>query len=234
MDEEGTIKIKKESIWKYSTFILLAVVIIGGFVFFSKDSSSPTGKVINTGNTGNLPSPSQKVEVEEGDSPVLGKAEAKITMIEFLDYECPFCGRHFQQTYPLIYKEYIETGKLKLVFKDFPLNFHPNAQKAAEAARCVREQKGDEGYFKMHDKLLENQQSLNLENYKKWAKEIGADEEKFDTCLTSGKFASAVQDDLDYGQKVGVQGTPAFFVNGKFIEGAQPYSVFKQAINAEL
>ncbi|MEK6928718.1 MAG: thioredoxin domain-containing protein [Nanoarchaeota archaeon] len=188
----------------------------------------------NSAQGDSLPANEEKKNVEEGDSPVFGNADAKVSIIEFSDYECPFCERFYTQTLPSLNENYIKNGKAKIVFKDFPLDFHPNAQKAAEATRCVREQKGDEGYFKMHDKLFENQKSLSLENYEKWAKEIGADEEKFDTCLTSGKFASAVQADLKYGQTFGVKGTPSFFINGRFLEGAQPYPVIQKVIDEEL
>ena len=134
-----------------------------------------------------------------------------------------------------IEKNYIKTGKVKLYYRDFPLsNIHSNAQKAAEAARCVREQKGDDGFWKMHNKLFENQQDLSIENYKKWARELGVSGSKFDSCLDEGKYESSVQKDSTYGQSLGVQGTPAFFINGQLVSGAQPYSVFEQVIEAEL
>ena len=131
-------------------------------------------------------------------------------------------------------KEYIEPGKAKIVFKDFPLSNHPEAQKAAEAARCVRDQAQDEGYFRMHDKLFENQHILSISNYKQWARELGINGDQFDSCLDSGKFAAIVQGDFQYGQEVGVKGTPSFFVNGRLLSGAQPYPAFRQAIEAEL
>ena len=175
------------------------------------------------------------VEVEAGDSPVMGEADAPLTIIEFSDYQCPFCGKFYDQTLPQIEEKYIKTGKVKLVYKDFPLiSIHSEAQKAAEAARCVREQKGDEGYFKMHNKLFENQQSLSVENYKKWARTLGVVGSKFDKCLDDGTFADDVEDELAYGESLGVTGTPAFFIDGKLISGAQPFDVFEQAIDAVL
>ncbi len=180
-------------------------------------------------------SDSKQVDVEVGDSPVKGDANAPVVIIEFSDYQCPFCGKFYSQTLSSIEEQYIKTGKVKLVYKDFPLiSIHPEAQKAAEAARCVREQKGDEGYFKMHDKLFENQQDLSVENEKKWARSLGVVGSKFDDCLDKGKYAKAIQDEEAYGEKLGVSGTPAFFINGKFINGAQPFDVFKQVIDAEL
>lgn len=189
-----------------------------------------SGLVLNSGE--DIPS---DVEVEAGDSPVKGEADAPVTIIEFLDYQCPFCERFFKQTLPLIEEQYIKTGKVRLVYKDFPLiSIHPEAEKAAEAARCAREQKGDEGYFKMHDKLFENQQELSVENYKKWARDLGVVGTKFDECLDKGKYSDAVEEELAYGEQLGVTGTPAFFINGRMISGAQPFDVFKQAIDSAL
>ena len=178
--------------------------------------------------------PKEPVEVSIEGSPFEGNASASVTFVEFSDYECPFCGRFYTDTYLSLKKEYIDTGKVKLVFKDFPLSFHPQAQKAAEAARCVREQKGDVGYFKMHSLLFEHQTELSVENEKKWAQTLGVNGQTFDSCLDSGKHAQAVQADASYGQTLGVSGTPTSFINGKEIVGAQPYSVVKQMIEDEL
>lgn len=165
------------------------------------------------------------------DDAVKGDADAPVTIVEFSDFECPFCGRYAEQTYPQIVEEYIETGKVKYIFRDFPLSFHANAQKAAEAAECA----GEQGkYFEMHDLLFANQDSLSVENYKQWAEDLGLDTEQFNTCLDSGEMADEVAADFTYGQQIGVTGTPAFFINGKMISGAQPYEVFKQAIEEEL
>lgn len=226
-DESGNISISKESIWKYSTIILLAVLVVGAFVFFSNSTGkTPTGNVV-AGN-------GQAVKIDSTNAPIKGSKDAKVTMIEFSDFECPFCGRHFLQTYPQIVKNYVDTGKMNFMFMDFPLSFHPSAQKAAESAEAVRAQLGDTGYWQMHDKLYSNQESLSIENYKKWARELGVDGEQFDKDLDSGKYAGAVKSDMNIGQAAGVSGTPAFFINGKSIVGACPYSTFKQAIDAEL
>ncbi|MBX4212300.1 DsbA family protein [Candidatus Pacearchaeota archaeon] len=175
------------------------------------------------------------VDVNIGDSPTKGSKDAKVVLVEFTDYQCPFCGRHFTDTYPQIIKDYVDTGKVLYVLKDFPLTqLHPEAQKAAEAARCVRDQKGDTGYFQMHDKMFSNQATLSVDNEKKWAREVGVDGAQFDSCLDSGKHTKDVQDEEAYGQTLGITGTPTSFVNGIMVEGAQPYSVFKQTIDAAL
>lgn len=201
-------------------------------VYVSLDGKYLISDVIPLDN--NALSPSEPVFVEVGDSPIRGDKNAPVTIVEFSDYQCPFCGKFFSETLPIIEKEYINTGKVKLVYKDFPLNIHPEALKAAEAARCVREQKDDEGYWKMHDKLFENQKELSLENYKKWAKMFGINAVKFDKCLNDGIYSKPVQKDFEYGQQLGVSGTPAFFINGRLLSGAQPFDAFKQVIEAEL
>ncbi len=178
--------------------------------------------------------------INYADAPVKGDVNAEITIVEFSDYQCPFCGKFYSETLGQIDTNYIKTGKVKLVYLDFPLNsIHPEAQKAAEAARCVGEQKGKEGYYKMHNKLFESQTQLSIDNYKKWARELGASGSAFDTCLDSGKYASAINANLAYGSQLGVSGTPAFFIGGEEIgytsvSGAQPYSVFQQIIDSQL
>lgn len=231
-EKENIITIKKESLWKYSTFILAALLIIVLFVWLGDNDGKDRG---TTGRAvGNAPQqlpPPSGAAVTVDDDPVLGDKDAPVTIIEFSDYECPFCGRHFRETYPLIKKNYIDTGKVKLVYRDFPLNFHPMAVPAAVAANCVREKGSDSAYWKMHDRIFENQQSLSNENLKKWAQELGYD---IASCFDSGKYKEEVQKDVADGSAAGVQGTPGFFINGQQISGAQPYSVFQQAIDAAL
>lgn len=231
---QETITIRKDALWKYSTFLLLAILIVGGFMYFNKEESGGgTAQVVNN-PAEQLPGESARVQVNIDGAPFIGDDDASVVMVEYSDYECPFCGRHYLQTYAQLKTQYIDTGKVKYVMKDFPLSFHPNAQKAAEAVHCVREQKDDEGYFLMHDKVFSNQQDLSVENYKKWARELGINGAKFDSCLDSGKTAGLVQKGFSEGQQDGVQGTPAFFINGKLVSGAQPFEAFKQAIDAEL
>ncbi|MEX2016882.1 MAG: thioredoxin domain-containing protein [Candidatus Pacearchaeota archaeon] len=173
------------------------------------------------------------VSASADDDAVLGDANAPITIIEFSDYQCPFCAKFWSETLPLIKKNYIDTGKVKLVFRDFPLtNIHPMAQPAAEAAECVRKVAGsDEAYFKYHDKLFENQNSLSESNLKTWAKQQG---QNIDSCLDSGEFTDEVLADMADGSAAGVTGTPGFVINGILVSGAQPYSVFEQIIEGEL
>ncbi len=208
-------------------------------IFITKDgqlagSLSPI-KTISDSNsdssTTQSTSSSAQINVAIDDDAVKGDSNAPVTMIEFSDYECPFCGRYFQQTYPQIVKEYVDAGKVKIVFRDFPLSFHENAQKAAEAAECA----GEQGkYWEMHDRLFKNQDALEVNSLKQYAKELGLNTKTFDNCLDSGKMASEIQKDFEDGQDAGVSGTPAFFINGISITGAQPFEEFKKIIEQEI
>ena len=173
--------------------------------------------------------------VSVDDDPVIGSPDAPVTIIEFSDFQCPFCERFYTQTLPLIEENYVKTGKVKIVFRDFPLNsIHPQAQKASEAAECAYELGGNDAFWKYHNKLFENQDALDVASLKKYAVEIGLDANKFNSCLDSGKKASEVAKDLADGEKAGVTGTPAFFINGRLVEGAQPYANFQKVIDEEL
>jgi protein-disulfide isomerase len=217
--------------------ILLIVSFLTNIYIFSKVTNLgalPSGGQVPSPSpsAGNQPTgPAPKVDVSADDDPAKGDKNAPVTIIEFSDFECPFCGRWFTQTYPQLKSEYIDTGKVRLVYRDFPLGFHPNAQKAAEAAECADEQGK---FWEMHDKIFANQQAIAVANLKQYAKDLGLDSSKFDSCLDSDKYASEVQKDYQDGTAAGVSGTPSFFINGQLVVGAQPYSVFKQAIDAEL
>ncbi len=188
----------------------------------------------------------QRVAAEEANKPQLvegvsvdddafkGDANAPVTIVEFSDYECPFCERHVTEVYPKLLENYVDTGKVKYVFRDFPLSFHPDAFPAAVAANCARDQGDDATYFAFHDKLFGDQKALNAESFTKYASELNLDTAEFETCLTSGKFDEEIQQDIADGTKYGVSGTPGFFINGWFIKGAFPYEAFETLIEQEL
>lgn len=165
-----------------------------------------------------------------------GAKNAPVTMIEYSDFQCPYCEQFFTNTEPQIYDKYIKTGKVKLVYKNFPLSIHQNAEHAAEAALCA----GDQGqFFAYHDKLFGNQPKwVNLadptDQFVAFAQELGLNTSKFRQCYTSGKHAQDVQNDFNEGSQAGVRGTPTFFINGQMISGAQSFSVFEKAIDAAL
>lgn len=183
------------------------------------------------------PTPAGPVEVDTEGGYSIGDDDAPVVIVEFTDYQCPYCSRHFLQTYPQIKAEYVDTGKVRYVFMDFPLSsIHPQAQVAAEAARCAGEQAA---YLTMHDMLFARQQEWSGRNdvaeiLSGYVGELGLDTAAFDECLQSGRQESAVLDDLERGAALGINGTPAFFINGHFLSGAQPYDVFRQAIESLL
>lgn len=203
-------------------------------------SNQPVLGTSDTTQTGNaIPTPlPAKVDVKPGTLALLGESNAKVTIVEFSDFQCPFCRRFFIDTFPQIKSEYIDSGKVKLSYRHFPLSFHPAAQKSAEAAECAN----DQGKFwEFHDLIYEKQEAqgqgtiqYTTDDIKTWASELGIDTAVFNDCLDSGKYASKVSEDANAGAKAGVDGTPGFFVNGKRIIGAQPFSVFKAAIDEEL
>lgn len=168
------------------------------------------------------------VEVSADDDPFLGGKNAPVTIIEFTDYQCPFCGR----ARPTVKEVIAKYGdKVKYVLRDYPLEFHPNAQKAAEAAQCANDQGK---YWEYSDILWANQQTLQPENLKKYAGEAKLDTKKFDECLDSGKYTEEVKKDFTDGAKAGVNGTPSFFINGQSITGARPIEDFQEIIDEQL
>lgn len=167
------------------------------------------------------------MDVSADDDPVLGPNDARVTIIEFSDFECPYC-RRVQPTLKRLLKEY--EGQVRLVFRDFPLSFHKNAQKAAEAAQCAGDQ---DKFWPYHDKLFE-QTALAPSDLKKYASELELDVDAFNTCLDSGKYAQEVAKDMRDGQAAGVNSTPSFFVNGQPLSGAVPYERFQELVEAAL
>ncbi|MGV7225770.1 MAG: thioredoxin domain-containing protein [Nitrosopumilus sp.] len=184
------------------------------------------------------------VKISADDDPIMGDPNAPVTIIEFSDFQCPFCARFHTQTLPSILDEYIDQGKVKLVFRDFPIqSIHPNALPASVAAECANDQNK---FREMHDILFEKQSEWNkvetskaLSLFSQYASNFGLNQEEFDSCLTSGKQISEIQNDLEDGRNYGVSGTPGFFVGNDQIgyvelKGAQPFESFKKVIDAQL
>lgn len=178
-----------------------------------------------------IPRPKRpKFDVIVGDAPTFGPNDAKVTIVEFSDFQCPYCAKG-ADLLKEIKKKY--GSKVKVAFKNFPLEFHKQAKTAAVAALCAKEQSVDK-FWSMHDKMFENQNELALEALKKTAKSIGLDSKKFDACLDSKKYLAKVEADYAEGQAIGVKSTPTFFVNGMIVNGAQPIEVFSELIDQEL
>jgi protein-disulfide isomerase len=170
-----------------------------------------------------------RIKVETGDDPAKGPADAPITIVEFSDFQCPYCSR----VLPTLQKLHDTYGsKVRIVFRDLPLaQMHPLAAKAAEAAACANEQGK---FWEMHDKLFASQQKLQVADLKQHAVDLGLTADTFNQCLDSGKFAAEVKQDSDDGTRYGLTGTPGFFINGRLLVGAQPYEAFAQVIDEEL
>jgi protein-disulfide isomerase len=175
------------------------------------------------------PPPVLRVEVSVDGAPFRGPANAAITLVEFSDFECPFCKRA-HPTLMQVLEKY--SGKVKLVYRDFPLeSIHPQARRAAEAARCAQ----DQGKFwDYYDVLFTESPKLAPDDLKRYAAQIGIDVKKFDDCLSGGVHKNAVQKDWDEGTRLGITGTPAFFINGRPLTGAQPIEAFARIIDEEL
>ncbi len=180
----------------------------------------------------------RRATVTTGGGVAMGKDNAPLTLVEFSDYQCPFCRRFHEQTLARLKTQYIDTGKVRYVFRDYPLDsIHPQARKASEAAHCAADQ---DKYWQAHDLLFENQERLQPENLKSYAEKLGLKTDAFNECLDKEKYKQRVQENQDDGVKAGVRGTPAFFlgksgkdgsVDGLLISGAQPFENFQQEID---
>lgn len=169
-------------------------------------------------------------DVKVGEAPFKGGADAKVTIIEFSDFQCPFCSKG-AQILTDIEKKY--GNKVKIAFKNYPLPFHSQAKGAAVAALCANEQ-GSKNFWKMHDAMFADQTKLDLDNLKATAKKIGLKDVDFNKCLDENRHMARVEADMAEGQAVGIKSTPTFFVNGKLVTGAQPLEVFSEIIDEEL
>lgn len=244
-------------------FVLVAILVAASFLIGSLWTKVQylekvkTRDASNTALVANNPSAAapQTVPTEDlspkkvsiDDDPILGDKNAKVTMIDFSDYECPFCKRYFDETFPQIKKDYIDTGKIKYVYRDLPLSFHANAHKEAQAAECAREQSGDVVYYKYHDEIFKrttsNGTGLALTELPVIANDLGLNGNVLQKCLDSDKYKAEVDKDLADAGSVGASGTPTFFIGkstangiieGTKIVGAQPYSVFQSEIDKRL
>ncbi len=188
-----------------------------------------------------IPEQAMNAVISVDGVPFKGDKNAKVTLVEFSEFQCPFCGRHVRDTFPQLDKEYIQTGKVKYVFRDLPLeSIHKNAFKASEAAHCA----GEQGKFwEMHDRLFANQNSLEPAMLTGHAQAIGVDAKKFQACLDSGKYAAEIRKGIAEATKYGITGTPTTVIGltqpndktikvVKVIRGAQNISAFKEALDS--
>jgi protein-disulfide isomerase len=188
--------------------------------------------------------PPLPMAMEIAGSPFLGQEDAPVVLIEFTDYQCPFCRRHFEQTQQQLLKSFVDTGKLKYVLKEFPLQkLHPLAPRTAMAAQCAGDQ---QQYWSMHALLFQNQTSVGMDDLKAFADSLDLDSERFMNCMEEGRFAERIRADFDLGVSAGVRGTPFFYLGRvdetapdvvtveRYLYGAQPYETFQQVIEGFL
>ncbi len=185
----------------------------------------------------------QSLALSIDGAPFKGETKARLTLIEFSDYQCPFCARHVRETLPQIERDYISTGKVKYVVRDFPIeSIHPQAFRGHEAAHCA----GEQGrYWEMHARLFANQGAMGPNDLVSHARTLGLNLPVFQQCVESGKYSSGIRKAFAEGQTAGVTGTPTFFLGFtdsdglkvkavRMIRGAQPFSVFKEVIDSLL
>ena len=221
----------------YAVLVVLAfsLGILIGYLAWGRASAAqtvaanpPSGAVVAA--PGDTPAAEYvRYPIPTAGFPSIGPANAPITVVEFSDFQCPYCRQWEQETYQPLMAAY--PGKIRLVYRDFPLSsIHPNAFAAAEAAQCANEQNA---FWPYHDKLFSSE-NLGDDVYKQYAQQLNLDMTKFDTCLTNHTYQAYVQANSDFATKTGVNSTPTFFINGLAVIGAQPIDVFKQVIDKEL
>jgi protein-disulfide isomerase len=172
--------------------------------------------------------PARKTVPIPADAPVLGPADAPITIVEFTDYQCPYC-QQAQQYVDRVMEAY--KGKVRLVYQEFPLDGHPQAKPAGRAARCA----GEQGKFwEMHTSMLRSPGAFDTPDLQNRATSFGLDAARFNACITSDKYDGVIQKAIDSGRSIGVSGTPTFFLNGRSFSGAQPFEMFERMIEDEL
>ena len=219
--------------------LIILVIILAfftGYLFFKVQNLEKTTGVGQT--TQQLPQPptaGTKVKVDTGHLPPLGDNNAKVIIIEFADFQCPFCAKLFTSVEPQLKKDYIDTGKVKFYFRHYAF-LGQESTWAAEASECANEQGK---FWDYHDFLYNHQGQENSGAFAKdklegFAQQIGLNSSQFNSCLESDKYAQKIKDDLSAGQTAGVQGTPTTFINGTLVDGARPYTDFKTVIDQAL
>ena len=239
----GKDKTIQEGLYALSIAILVAGIVLSFSIVYAANTIS--GNFNTTSGTAGTaenqqaqpqqnqpeqqPQEQDTVQVSADNDPVKGNENAPVTIIEFSEFQCPFAGRFARDTLPSIMTNYIDTGKVKFVYRDFVV--HSSSQKAQEAAACADEQGK---FWEYHDILYENQGALDDESLKGYAEQAGLDTNQFNSCFNSRKYKSEVEKDTSDGRTGGVSGTPTFFINGKKFVGAQPYDAFRAEIEAAL
>jgi protein-disulfide isomerase len=233
IEQEETVTFKRSHFYSVLTIFGFAAGVLLGYVVwgFDPDATSPVVAAQAAGPVVEAPvtEAPQRYEVASEGFPSIGPKDAPITIIEFSDYQCPYCRRWHEQVYEPLLAAY--PGKIRVVYRHFPLtSIHPDAFPAAQAAMCAGEQNA---YWQFHEKIFSSD-ALGSSVYTQYAQELGLDMSAFDSCIAEGRYDEAIQADLDFAVNLGVRSTPTFFINGLAIVGAQPLDIFKQVIDKEL
>lgn len=231
-EKEATFSFKVTHFYAALVVMAFAVGILIGYLAWGRTPAVQTVAAQPSGPVAAVPTSAPqyvRYKIPTDGFPALGPADAPITIVEFSDFQCPFCRQWQQQTYQPLLDAY--PGKIRIVYRDFPLTqIHPNAFPAAEAAQCANEQNA---FWPFHDKLFSSE-NLGDAVYKQYAQDLGLDMTKFNDCVTNHTYQKYVQANSDFAVSTGVNSTPTFFVNGLAIIGAQPIDAFKQVIDKEL
>ena len=237
---EETVTFKLSHFYSVLVVLAFAVGILVGYVAWGRDvpvtaaaaapaaaAQQPSGQVVEAPQP--TQSPYTRYNIPTEGYPSLGPADAKITIVEFSDFQCPYCRRFHDETYRALLDAY--PGQIRFVYRNLPLtSIHPNAMPAAIASLCANDQNA---YWDYHEKLF-GSETLDEATYVQYATDLGLDVDTFKACLTSGSHEAFIQQDMDFSLGLGVQSTPTFFINGLAVIGAQPLSNFKQLIDKEL
>lgn len=234
--QEDTVTFKRSHFYSALTVLAFATGVLLGYVVWGVDSpagttattsSEPAGTVVEAPVT-------QQAQFKRYDIPVenayaIGPADAPITIVEFSDYQCPFCRRWHDEVYEPLLAAY--PGQIRLVYRHLPLtSIHPDAMSAAEAAMCAGEQ---DAYWQYHEKLFSSE-TLGNPTYIQYAQDLNLNMATFESCLSDHKYQQAIQQDSDFALNLGIRSTPTFFINGLALVGAQPLEVFRDVIDKEL
>ena len=226
---------------KYIILPAIGIAIVAAVAGISLSTSGAQDRMASSTETQKTETQSNSVlDMFSGGSPALGSPDAPVTMVEFGDYQCMNCNRYFRNTEHMILQNYVETGKLKIIFVDFAF-IGPDSFPAAQAAHCANDQGK---YWEYHDETYSNWDGENTGwaesyNLKRFASNIGLDQNSFNQCLDGNKYAKKVEANTELGHKIGVTGTPTFFIidsEGEAVKivGAQPYSSFEQVLDSKL
>jgi protein-disulfide isomerase len=228
---DETVTFKRNYFYAIMVVFAFAVGILVGYVAWGRGVTTQQVAAAPAQSASPEANPSYtRYDIPTDGFPSLGPEDAPITLVEFSDYQCPYCKRWNDEVYQPLLAAY--PGQIRVVYRHFPLtSIHPDAMSAAIASMCAEDQGS---FWQFHDKLFSDEYGLGRDAYINYATDLGLDATAFKTCLDSGKFDDFIQQDMDFSINLGIRSTPTFFINGLAVVGAQPLDVFKNVIDKEL